>query len=113
MRRYIAVLFILGTAPASLWAEDWVALTTDQITQALSGTTLDYEAAFQTFNPSGTTLYNAGQDSWGNWHATGDKYCSQWPPRAMWDCYGLEQAGDRFRFVDAYGNHTVGVRRPQ
>ena len=74
--------------PAAL-AGDWQALSGPEIEEALDDRKLRYAAATQTFYKSGKTLYDAGRPSWGYWRIQGDRYCSQWPPNAGWDCYGL------------------------
>lgn len=94
--------------PTFACAEGWISLKGDEIREALEGRRVDYASAWQEFRPSGRTLYNAGQDSWGYWRVEGDEYCSQWPPSDLWACYGLEQDGDRLRFVGQGGDLTEG-----
>lgn len=91
-------------------AENWVPMVGAQIEAALNDQTLDYKAAWQVFHASGRTLYNAGHDSWGSWRVEGDKYCSEWPPNAGWDCYDMERDldADRVRFLGARGDITIG-----
>jgi len=74
----------------------------------LSGLKLNYADAWQDFRPTGRTLYNAGEDSWGYWREEGSKYCSQWPPRDVWTCYDLERKGNEIRFIAEGGHITVG-----
>ena len=90
---------------------DWVALSGDEITAALSEQKLQYETASQVFYASGKTLYDAGRPSWGYWEARGDAYCSQWPPAGGWACYGMERntATGNLRFIGESGDITEGV----
>ena len=108
MRR-IALVFLLLAGMAQ--AEEWKALTTDEIRSALNDRTLDYGDAWQEFLASGRTLYNAGSDSWGYWAARGDQYCSQWPPADGWACYDVLQRADDIRFVGESGHATDGTLR--
>lgn len=108
MRR---IALFLVCVPGLLWAEEWRSLDEAGIRAALSGQVLDYETAWQDFRASGKTLYNAGEDSWGNWRVQNDQYCSQWPPRDLWDCYDVAQSGARIRFTGAYEDVTIGVLR--
>ena len=94
-------------------AENWVAMTGPDLESALDDQTLDYDNAWQKFNASGTTLYNAGRDSWGYWRAQGNQYCSEWPPNAGWDCYDMERDtdSDRVRFIGRNNDIAVGTFR--
>jgi len=76
--------------------------------QYLSGLKLNYGDGWQDFRPTGRTLYNAGEDSWGYWREDDGQYCSQWPPREDWTCYGVERNGNNIRFTDQSGHKTVG-----
>lgn len=106
MRRFVLILLMLAGAAH---ADDWQQMTGEEIQAALTGKKLQYEVAWQDFRASGRTLYNAGEDSWGYWRVEGDQYCSQWPPRAEWDCYDMQTNGKDVRFVGAYDDITVGV----
>ena len=111
MRPIAIVLSIL--AGPGLTSEVWQPMSGAQILQELTGRELVYEnGAWQRFNGSGRTLYNAGADSWGYWSVRGDQYCSQWPPNSLWACYTMARQGERFRFEDAYGDVSEGVRKP-
>lgn len=94
-----------------VFADDWVKLDASGIAAALTGRTVQFDAATQDFRASGKTLYVTGQDSWGNWTTRGDQYCSQWPPSAMWTCYALfvSADGSKVRFSGAGDDVTVGV----
>lgn len=92
-------------------AAGWTSLSGDEIKSNLIGAVLDYPNAWQDFRGSGKTLYNAGADSWGNWRIDADRYCSQWPPRDLWDCYDVALRGDEVRFTDAFGEASIGVIR--
>ena len=107
MRHFCLMLL---TAGGPVWADDWRPLSGDAIREALSDRPVDYEAAWQRFTASGMTLYNAGQDSWGNWDVRGDAYCSEWPPQSAWVCYDvdLDADGQRVRFRGAGNDVTVG-----
>ncbi len=93
-------------------AEDWTALDGDGIRAVLSDRTVDYEGAWQRFDASGRTVYNAGSDSLGTWDTRADQYCSQWPPNADWSCYDVDISPDgaRIRF-SAPGDATIGSFR--
>lgn len=98
------LLMLAGSAQANQWR----AMTGEEISEALTGRKLVYEVAWQEFRASGRTLYNAGEDSWGYWRVEGDRYCSQWPPRGEWDCYDMETDGVDVRFGGSYDDVTVG-----
>jgi len=107
MMRYVLALC---AAAGPVWAETWDPMTGPEIEAALDDQTLDYKAAWQTFNASGTTLYNAGRDSWGSWRVQGDQYCSEWPPNAGWECYDMARDldNDRVKFIGEGGDETIG-----
>lgn len=108
-RTLAAALWVLSAGLAG--AADWVAMTGPEIAAALSGRELRYDnGAWQRFNPSGRTRYNAGSDSWGYWAVRGDRYCSQWPPGEQWACYDMARQGERFRFIDDNGAVSDGAR---
>lgn len=96
--------------------ETWQRLNGAELAALLSEGRWHYErGAWQEFRPSGRTLYTAGEPSWGRWQAQNDRYCSQWPPSATWDCYDVDRdlgyaSGARIRFVDDWGNVSVGTR---
>lgn len=97
MRRFLWVFMLVPTIAA---AERLALIDGAQIEQALSGRSVVYEdGSTQDFRPSGATLYNAGQDSWGYWAVRGDQYCSQWPPSDGWTCYDVAWNGERVRFI--------------
>lgn len=106
MRGFVFGIAVLLAGPTL--ADDWVPMTGDQITAALTDQRLDYGDAWQEFRASGRTLYHAGRDSWGYWAARGDQYCSQWPPGDLWACYDMERRGDVVRFVAGDGSTTEG-----
>lgn len=108
MTRLTLLLLLVTTLPVR--AEEWVPLNTNAITETLSETLWHYDDAKQHFYASGRTLYDAGRPSWGYWRTEADQYCSQWPPRNEWSCYGLEKNGDRVRFVAPDGSYTEGRR---
>jgi hypothetical protein len=106
-----AALFVL-CLPGAGAAERWQAMSGAEITEALTRQELHYaRGAWQRFNASGRTLYHAGTDSWGYWAVRGDQYCSQWPPNPLWTCYDMARQGARFRFTDAYGEVSIGLRK--
>ncbi|MCT4555674.1 MAG: hypothetical protein N4A53_13380 [Pelagimonas sp.] len=107
MRAWLMAACLL--LPCGAWAEDWQALADAEIRSALADQRLTYGSAWQEFYASGRTLYNAEQDSWGDWAARGDQYCSQWPPAGGWACYDVLRLGDRIRFVGDSGDVTDGV----
>ncbi len=106
MTRVLAALLLLA---GSAHAEDWRAMSGDEITEALTDRALIYPNATQRFFSSGRTRYNAGQDSWGYWAVRGDQYCSQWPPADGWDCYDMATNGAALRFIGFDGSTTDGV----
>lgn len=89
----------------------WTPMNGAQITQALTDRSVQYENAWQQFNASGRTLYNAGRDSWGYWGVRGDQYCSLWPPSDLWACYEMAQRGDMLRFIGQAGDITDATYR--
>ncbi|MBE1282456.1 MAG: hypothetical protein GJ676_04015 [Rhodobacteraceae bacterium] len=104
--------FVLGLAALSgtAQAEAWRSLDGAAIQTALEGRKLTYDSgAWQDFRASGRTLYNAGQDSWGNWGVRGDQYCSQWPPNNLWACYEVEGSENGVRFIGESGDVTRGT----
>ena len=113
MRRQILVLAIgIAFGPGSALAADWQRLGGEAIRAALEGRRLVYDGgAWQSFNASGRTLYNAGRDSWGYWGVRDDRYCSVWPPSDLWACYDVDAAGDRVRFIGDGGDITEGIYR--
>ena len=103
MRHISAILVIFLVSTPVFSDAGWLKLTGPEITQKLSNASLVYDGARQSFFESGRTLYDAGEESWGYWRVSGDRYCSQWPPHAVWECYDLEQRGEKLRFVSDYG----------
>ncbi len=113
MHRYfisVCLAFGLLAGPASA-SEDWRPLSESQILSALSGRTLIYGDAIQTFLPSGRTSYDAGRLTWGYWRVEQGKYCSQWPPSDLWACYDVESGANHIRFLDSDGTMTEGIYR--
>jgi len=107
MRRF-ALIIACFASPAV--AGEWVALSGDEISAALTGRTLAYPDTTQDFRASGRTLYiHKGRESWGYWRVQADQYCSQWPPNDLWACYGLERQGTRLRFVGQGDDITEAV----
>jgi hypothetical protein len=105
--RATLMMLLLGAAPAM--ADDWAALTGDQIKTALTARVLVYaDGARQQFNADGTTPYESPEISHGQWRVTGDQYCSQWPPSDRWSCYDVAQNGFDIRFVAGDGSAVVG-----
>jgi hypothetical protein len=110
----LRVLAIAAMCPGIVWAEDWVAMAGAEIPPVLTEWLIKYEAASQRFYPSGRTLYDAGQESWGSWEVRGDQYCSQWPPAGGWACYDMfmdTKAGE-VRFVGESGALSDGALIP-
>ena len=102
-------LLVFAAIPSFATAQAVISMTGVEITQALEGRALIYEGGeTQDFRSSGATLYNAGRDSWGYWAVRGDQYCSQWPPRGMWDCYDMARVGEALRFIADDGSYTDG-----
>jgi hypothetical protein len=107
--RKALLMFLLRATPAM--ADDWQALTGDQITLALTARVLAYDGGeTQQFNADGTTRYESPDVSHGQWRVQGDQYCSQWPPSDRWSCYGVqaEAAGLDIRFVAGDGSVSTG-----
>ncbi|MFK7752807.1 MAG: hypothetical protein AB8B51_09670 [Sedimentitalea sp.] len=101
---------VLSLLPGVVCAQDWQALSGDEVRAALEGRTLTYTSgAVQDFRASGKTLYNAGQDSWGNWRVQGAQYCSQWSPSDLWACYDMAKRKETLRFIGEAGDVTDGV----
>ncbi|MBT8413761.1 MAG: hypothetical protein KJO30_05465 [Boseongicola sp.] len=110
MRNFCAALALMA-GPA--FADEWGVLDGPGISAILSDRTVDYDAAWQVFNASGTTLYNAGADSWGTWTVRGAQYCSQWPPNSAWSCFDVDISADgsAVRFRGQGSDVTVGLFR--
>lgn len=107
MRRFA---LILALWPGFLPAEEFRALTGDEILSALTGKKLDYgDGVWQTFDDMMLTQYFAGRPSAGRWAVREDRYCSLWPPSDLWACYDVQQSGDVIRFVDDAGGLTDGT----
>lgn len=114
MRVVVAAIgsVLVGFAAVAGETDGWRQLNGVQIEAALDGRSLQYEAATQVFYKSGKTLYDAGHPSWGAWRIQGDRYCSEWPPNAGWDCYNFDQRVDaetgsiEMRFISDTGHET-------
>ncbi|MDX1742711.1 MAG: hypothetical protein R3186_03840 [Ruegeria sp.] len=107
MRRF-ALIFVLF--PGILAAEDFRALTGDEVLDALAGQKLDYgDGVWQTFNENMLTQYFSGRASSGHWAVREDRYCSLWPPSDLWASYHVLQNGDTIRFADDAGGITEGA----
>ncbi len=102
---------LLALAATQTRAEMWPLLQGEALTAALSGQTLAYEDAIQTFYASGRTRYTARQESWGYWRADSQYYCSQWPPTEEWTCYTarISPDGAELRFIDPGGHVSTGT----
>lgn len=109
--RYFCAVLALVAGPA--FADEWMVLDGPGVAAALTDRTVDYESAWQRFNASGTTLYNAGVDSWGSWTVRGALYCSRWPPNSAWACFDVDMRGDgtAVRFRGRGLDVSVGVFR--
>lgn len=110
MRLFALSMMLAAPCIAAAQAE-WRALDGAGISAALTGQVLDYEDAWQDFRASGRTLYNAGSDSWGYWQVQDNRYCSQWPPNALWACFDVDMRGDEIRFTGDFDDISVGVLR--
>lgn len=109
--RHIAAMTLVLWAGSAV-AQDWQGFESDAaLRDFLIAHPLEYETgAFQQFNASGRTLYRTAETSWGYWRIEAGQYCSQWPPSDAWDCYDVSQDGaGQVRFVDAWGNASVGT----
>ncbi|CAD0185226.1 hypothetical protein RUESEDTHA_02112 [Ruegeria sp. THAF57] len=107
MRRFALILLLW---PGILAAEEFRALTGDEILEALTGHKLGYgKGIWQTFDASGVTNYFSGGPSAGRWAVRGDQYCSVWPPSELWACYDVRRSGQVIRFVDSNGELTDGT----
>jgi len=107
MRRFALLALMFCALPAM--AEEWVAMSGDEIQDALTDRRLAYANAWQEFRASGRTLYNAGEDSWGYWAVQGNQYCSLWPPSDLWACYTMDRQGQKLRFVGQHGDITEAI----
>mgnify|MGYP006934828555 CR=1 FL=1 len=93
-------------------ADDLRPVTQDaELTALLIDNPLIYDTgAEQRFFPSGRTLYNFGEPSWGQWRIEAGRYCSQWPPGDDWTCYDVAHDGyAAVQFTDDWGNVTIGT----
>lgn len=107
MNRSICLFLLALAAPVA--ADDWQAMSGDQIREALIGAYLEYESASQFFMADGRTEYVAGRPSMGLWEVRGDQYCSVWPPSDRWVCYDMFQRQGYLRFVGETGDVTDGA----
>jgi hypothetical protein len=101
-----AALLVCLACPVA--AEDWVALTGPEITQALTSRVLGYpDGTLQDFKAGGQTIAGSAE---GRWRVQGDQYCSVWPPSERWDCYGVARSvrGLDIGFTGGDGSVTVG-----
>lgn len=106
MMRVISLFLLALAAPVA--ADDWQALSGDEIREVLNGTHLEYENASQFFMADGRTEYVAGRPSLGLWEVREDQYCSVWPPSDHWACYDIFQKPGFLRFVGEAGDVTDG-----
>ena len=107
MRRF-ALILLLWTG--NLAAEEFQALTGNEILRALAGRKLDYgQGAWQSFYDTMLTQYFSGRPSAERWAVRDDQYCSLWPPSNLWACYEVQKNGDTIRFVDSAGGTTDGI----
>ena len=114
MRLYAILFFMLCAAAPSMAnpAPPWQPVTDVQaMTDLLTENTLVYDTgAVQRFYPSGRTLYELGEPSWGTWRVDNGQYCSTWPPSADWACYDVAYDGQTaVQFTDDRGHAVVGI----
>ena len=101
-----AALLVCLACPAA--AEDWVALSGPEITQALTSRVLGYpDGTLQDFKAGGQTI--AGQAE-GRWQVQGALYCPVWPPSERRSCFDVARSarGLDIRFTGNDGSVTVG-----
>lgn len=102
----IAITMFIGGVSS---ANDQAKLNGEQIKEYLSDSYVKGNYKGQEwksfFNANGDTHYSKtnGRPSNGRWKAEGDRYCSQWPPSASWDCYFITANGDELTFVPEHG----------
>ena len=109
--RYFLICAAVTVGLPTFADEAWVPMTGADIRVALTGRAVTYASAWQAFQVSGRTVYNAASDSWGYWRIEGDQYCSQWPPSDLWACYDMARRGERLRFIGASGDATDATYR--
>ena len=109
MRPFLLAGWAVCAGPAL--AADWHSMDRADIARTLTGTRLVYADAWQEFEASGQTIFNAGSDSAGRWRAGDDRYCSQWPPADGWACYVMERDAETgaLRFIGPSGDFTEGT----
>ena len=101
-----ATLLVCLACPAA--AEDWVALSGPEITQALTARVLGYpDGTLQDFRAGGQTIAGTSE---GHWRVRGDLYCAVWPPSERWSCHEVARSarGLDIRFTENDGSVTVG-----
>ncbi len=104
MRTIVVMAFLLLGLPMAAQAQEKM-LNGDEITAALAGNTVTGEqkgvAWKQYFDATGATTYINGSDAptEGLWKVEGGKFCSQWPPRAQWDCYDMTGQADDVAWI--------------
>ena len=112
MRHIAAIVFCAATGTACAEPVDaWQPFADDAALEAfLIAHPLTYETgAWQSFLPSGRTLYRHVRTSWGYWRISDVRLCIQWPPANDWVCYETaHDDGMSVRFLDDWGNVSIG-----
>ncbi len=114
MKPLIGALIALGLAitlfvSGDSIADDQTKLNSEQIREYLSDRYVEGSYKGREwksfFNANGDTHYSEtnGRPSNGRWKAENDRYCSQWPPSAIWDCYYITANGEELTFVPEHG----------
>jgi hypothetical protein len=103
--KYFWIAWILFAMPAVGADRE---LSGEEIRQLLQDVTLtavdNGRSVTQIFQKSGLTLYGVdGQQSQGFWRVENDRYCSQWPPHDLWDCYTIARDGSTVVFISSQG----------
>lgn len=104
-----ALVAILLTTSGAIAGE--TRLNNDEILAAITDKTAIYTGGeiFQYFDPNGRTPYlDRGNLTTGTWQATGNKYCSVWPPSNAVSCYKVfRDDDDQIIWVGTRGDRYV------
>ncbi|MEQ8665738.1 MAG: hypothetical protein RIC16_08425 [Rhodospirillales bacterium] len=95
--RTLSLVFIVSVLAVLPVAADEMRLDNDEIREMLTGRTAVYDGGVirQYFSENGRTPYWDGKRmTMGSWQATGNRYCSAWPPSTGVSCYDMYRTED-------------------
>ena len=104
------MIWALACWPGMLAAQEWVRADEAAIRAALGDRTVRFDAyTVQHFGADGETEFVTERAANGRWTVQDGQYCSQWPPTERLECYDVDLAGDRIRFIYHTGAVSEGV----